>query len=126
MLSVGAAIAQQQAPSATGSELEKAVEEFQIQTKRLGMVEGAVPVRRGGDRKQSRWHGRLFENLRNDFLDAVPHEVAQRGGEKNLLRRNQFGFNVSGPVLLPRLYEGGITTFFTFTFLYSPQVWQTR
>ncbi|MCC7235356.1 MAG: hypothetical protein IT163_08635 [Bryobacterales bacterium] len=116
ILSAGGAFAQQAAPSSAGNELQKAVEEFQIQTKRLGMVEGSVPVRRVEGRKQSRWHGRLFENLRNDFLDAVPHEVAQRGGEKNILRRNQFGFNVSGPVLLPRLYDGGITTFFTFTY----------
>lgn len=51
------------------------------------------------------WHGRVYENFRNDFLDAVPHEVTQNGGNKSILRRNQFGFNVAGPVLIPRVVE---------------------
>ena len=108
--------AQSQTPRREADELQKAVEEFQVQTKRLGLVEGATPARRRDTKGKSRWHGRLFENLRNDFLDAVPHEVAQRGGSKNILRRNQFGFNVSGPVVLPRLYNGDRATFFTFTY----------
>ena len=62
------------------------------------------------------WHGRLFENFRNDFLDAVPHEIVQRGGKQGLLRRNQFGLNVSGPVVIPHLYNGGRATFFSFSY----------
>lgn len=57
------------------------------------------------------WHGRLFENFRNDILDAVPHEVTQNGGDKSLLRRNQFGFNAAGPVLLPHLITDPNNTF---------------
>ncbi|MCC6540208.1 MAG: hypothetical protein IT162_21850, partial [Bryobacterales bacterium] len=101
---------------AAADELQKAVEEFRVQTTRLGLTEGAATAQRRDTKGKSRWHGRLFENLRNDFLDAVPHEVAQRGGSKNILRRNQFGFNVSGPVLIPKLYDGGRATFFTFTY----------
>lgn len=58
------------------------------------------------------WHGRVYENIRNDMLDAVPHEVKQNGGNKSLLRRNQFGFNVAGPVLLPHLIRDPNNTFF--------------
>ncbi|MBK5294957.1 MAG: hypothetical protein JJE04_25185, partial [Acidobacteriia bacterium] len=96
--------------------LDKAVEEFKVQTKNLGLRADS-PVRQGAA-GQSRmvWHGRLFENFRNDFLDAVPHEILQRGGSKGLLRRNQFGLNVSGPVFIPHLYHGGRTTFFSFSY----------
>ena len=62
------------------------------------------------------WHGRVFEYFRNDMLDAVPHEVVQRGGERNLRRRNQFGFTVNGPVVLPRIYNGRGSSFFTFSY----------
>jgi len=97
------------------SEIEKAVEEFKIQTRSLGLrADSPAQARQNG--KTTHWHGRLFENFRNDYLDAVPHEISQRGGSKGLLRRNQFGFNISGPVLLPKLYHGGRTTFFTLTY----------
>ena len=62
------------------------------------------------------WHGRVFENFRNDFLDAVPHQITQRGGTKSLLRRNQFGFNVAGPLVIPRLYHGSRRTYFSFSY----------
>ena len=61
-------------------------------------------------------HGRIYENLRNDFLDAVPHEIVQRGGQQRKLRRNQFGFNVTGPVYIPKVYNGSGKTFVTFSF----------
>ncbi len=95
-------------------EIEKAVEEFKAQTRALGL-RGEGPSRRGA-RVRSRWHGRLFENLRNDFFDAIPHEVRQRGGTKSMLRRNQFGFNLAGPVLLPRIYDGSRRTYFSLSY----------
>ena len=57
------------------------------------------------------WHGRVYENFRNDILDAVPHEVTQNGEKKALLRRNQFGFNVAGPLLIPHLITNPNNTF---------------
>ncbi len=62
------------------------------------------------------WHGRLFDNFRNDFLDAVPHEIVQRGGTKSLLRRNQFGFNITGPVKIPRLLKARPGTYFSLSY----------
>jgi hypothetical protein len=44
------------------------------------------------------YHGTIYEYLRNDALDAIPHEVHQGGGRKSTLRRNQFGFNLEGPL----------------------------
>lgn len=53
-------------------------------------------------------HGALFEFVRNDAFDA-------RGffeDDKTKLRRNQFGFVLDGPVVLPKLYNGRNRTFF--------------
>ncbi|BDC52604.1 hypothetical protein F183_A49190 [Bryobacterales bacterium F-183] len=96
------------------SELEKAAAEFQTLSDSLGLRPGSAASQRANAqvaRPKIAWHGRVFENFRNDFLDAVPHEVVQRGGERNILRRNQFGFNAGGPVYIPKLYEGSRRTF---------------
>ncbi len=53
-------------------------------------------------------HGALFEFLRNDKLDARNFFGARR----DLLKRNQFGAALGGPVLLPRLYNGRNRSFF--------------
>ncbi len=112
LLSVCCVPAQQRPPS----EIQKAVEEFRTQTRALG-VRADSPRRAQRSRSaRSGWHGRVFENFRNDFLDAVPHEIRQRGGKKSLLRRNQFGFNVSGPVYVPGLFHGGRNTFFSLSY----------
>src|SRR5262245_5655316 len=95
------------------SELEKALNEFRIQMGQAG-AGGGRKLKASG--KQNSLTGRVYENFRNDFLDAVPHEVKQRGGAKSLLRRNQYGFNVSGPVVAPRIYNGRGRTFFSISF----------
>ena len=92
-------------------EIEKAIQVFRRETAQLGV--------RAGSRRanaSSQWHGRVYEYLRNDVLDAVPHQVIQKGGTKNVLRRNQFGFSVNGPLVLPKLYDGRGRTFFTFSY----------
>jgi hypothetical protein len=98
------------------SELDRAIEEFKRQTRDLKESSG---ITAGGAQKAGpgvEWHGRVYEYFRNDFLDAVPHEVAQRGGAKSVLRRNQFGFSVSGPLLIPGLLPRAGETFFTVTY----------
>ena len=104
------------AQSRPATELDRAIEVFKSESAQLGLRPGQTAAKRAADTKKSRWHGRLFENFRNDFLDAIPHEVVQRGGTKGMLRRNQFGANVTGPVVVPKLYDGKGSTFFTFTF----------
>lgn len=106
-------IASQQQPA---SEIERAVEEFRIQTRNLGLRADS-PRRAARPKAPWRdWHGRLFWNLRNDTFDAVPHEVTQTGGTQGILRRNQYGFNVSGPVFIPGVFDGGKKTFFSLSY----------
>ncbi len=100
------------APSG-GSEIQKAAEEFRVLTRERGLRADSPAKAAKGPGRRAQFHGRLYENFRNDFLDAVPHEIVQRGEGKNLLRRNQFGFNVSGPVVIPKLFDGSRTTFFS-------------
>ena len=100
------------------TELERAVAIFKEESRNRGLREdsNAAEIRtNGAGKKKNRWHGRLFENFRNDFLDAVPHDVVQRGGRQNILRRNQFGMNLTGPIVIPKLYDGDRVTFFTVT-----------
>ena len=107
------AFANQQHPS---TEIERAVQEFQIQTRSLGLRADSPPTQRRNAGGGFSWHGRLFWNFRNDFLDAVPHQVTQTGGNKGILRRNQYGFNISGPVVIPELFDGRRTTFFSVSY----------
>ncbi|HET6891929.1 MAG TPA: carboxypeptidase regulatory-like domain-containing protein [Pyrinomonadaceae bacterium] len=60
------------------------------------------------------FHGELFEFIRNDALDArnffnfCPAGVATcKNGGKPPFKRNQFGFNIGGPIYLPGFGEGG-------------------
>jgi hypothetical protein len=59
------------------TELQKAVEEFKVQTRDLGLRSDS-PSKQGAARSAApQWHGRVYENFRNDFIDAIPHQVAQ-------------------------------------------------
>src|SRR5579885_2637823 len=55
-----------------------------------------------------RFHGGLFEFLRNDKLDARDFFAPAR----EALKRNQFGGDLGGPVVLPRSLGGRGKTFF--------------
>ncbi len=102
-------------PQPSAELLRRAIESFKVRTGDLGMRSGIVD-KAAAKRPPTRWHGRIFWNLRNDVLDAVPHEVTQTGGNKGILRRNQYGFSLSGPVIIPRLLRASHRTFFTVTF----------
>ncbi|HEX8984154.1 MAG TPA: hypothetical protein VF767_01930, partial [Bryobacteraceae bacterium] len=96
--------------------MDKAVDTFKTLTRELGIRSDSSRKRGGNGGVKAAWHGRLYENFRNDFLDAIPHEVRQRGEDKSALRRNQFGFNVAGPVIIPRLFDGRRSTFFSLSY----------
>jgi len=106
----GARAQQQPPPVPPDAEMNTAIEEFKAVTRNLGLRADSPP-KAGRHSPLRNWHGRLFENFRNDALDAVPHEIRQNGGDKGILRRNQFGFNVGGPVILPHLMETRNTYF---------------
>ncbi|MGH9937209.1 MAG: TonB-dependent receptor plug domain-containing protein, partial [Blastocatellia bacterium] len=59
----------------------------------------------------NRFHGSLYEFLRNDVFDAKGYFDPER----LKLRRNQFGATVSGPITLPKIYDGRNRAFFLFT-----------
>lgn len=87
------------------------VQEFKMITSNFAAEYGryaggvlSLAMKSGGNRLR----GSLYEFIRNDLLDA-------RGffaNDKSKLRRNQFGATLSGPVLLPKLYNGKDKTFF--------------
>lgn len=51
------------------------------------------------------YHGELFEFLRNEALDA--RNFFDRTSQPPPFKRNQFGFNLGGPLNLPHFGEGG-------------------
>jgi hypothetical protein len=56
--------------------------------------------------------GTLYDFLRNDKLDARNFF----GLRRDILKRNQFGASLGGPVLLPKVYDGRNRTFFFFNY----------
>ena len=56
-------------------------------------------------------HGSLFEYFRNDLFDSRGYFDAQRLP----LHQNQFGGTITGPVVIPKLYNGHDKTFFLFS-----------
>lgn len=58
------------------------------------------------------FHGGLFEYLRNDKLDARPFFNRTRP----IVRFNEYGGNLGGPVWIPKLYNGRDRTFFNFNY----------
>jgi len=101
----------------------EAIEEFKIQTNafsaEFGFGGGAnvqITMKSG----TNALHGTFFEFLRNDIFDAEhyflnferPSNLERL--KQNTLRRNQFGFVLSGPVLIPKLYNGKNKTFWAF------------
>lgn len=56
-------------------------------------------------------HGALFEFFRNDVLDARNY-FQKPDTPKAPLRQNQFGFELGGPVYIPKVYDGRNKTFF--------------
>lgn len=58
------------------------------------------------------FHGGIYDFLRNDALDARNYFSLQR----QVLKRNQFGAEVGGPIVIPHVYSGKNRTFFFFSY----------
>lgn len=92
-----------------------ALQEFSVQTSnysaRYGGNSGGVVnvVTKSGT---NQFHGDLFEFVRNPVFNARPYF----GNSTDLIKRNQFGGTVGGPVTIPHLYSGHDRTFFFFGF----------
>jgi len=94
----------------------EAIEEFRVEagwySAEYGTQSGAqivATIRPGANA----FHGTAFEFLRNNVLDAHNFFDAP-GSAKPPLRRNTFGGVISGPVWIPKIYDGHNRSFFTF------------
>jgi hypothetical protein len=92
-----------------------ALADFKIQTNNynaeFGRAAGAVlnaTIKSG----TNGLHGDVWEFLRNDVLDANDYFLNHAGKSRTEFKRNQFGFTLGGPVLLPHIYNGRNKTFF--------------
>ncbi|MEO6912143.1 MAG: carboxypeptidase regulatory-like domain-containing protein [Edaphobacter sp.] len=96
------------------------IEEFRVQTSNysaeFGGNSGAViniATRRG----TNAIHGTLFEFFRNEDLDAKNYFSTH----PSLLKRNQFGGIIAGPLVIPKLYDGRNKTFWLISYEGSRQ-----
>ncbi|HYM11057.1 MAG TPA: carboxypeptidase regulatory-like domain-containing protein [Bryobacterales bacterium] len=90
-----------------------ALQEFSVQTSNYGAqygnnAGGVVNIITKSGTNQV--HGDLFEFNRNAVFNARNFFAARR----DQLKRNQFGFTLGGPVVIPRLYNGKDRTFWFF------------
>ncbi len=91
-----------------------ALEEFKVQT-------GVYPAEFGRESAQinvstksgtNKYHGALFEFLRNEKLDAASYAFTALRPAKDPFKWNQYGFVLSGPVRIPHLINGKDKLFF--------------
>lgn len=91
-----------------------AVQEFKVQTSayaaEFGRAMGAV-INLSLKSGSNDLHGTAFEFLRNEKLDARNYFTPSTAA-KPPFKRNQFGFSLGGPVVLPKLFNGRNKTFF--------------
>ncbi len=91
-----------------------AIQEFKVQT-------GVYPAEFGHQSTQinvltksggNAFHGALFEFVRNDKFDAVPYSFTSAHAANSPFKWNDYGFEVDGPVYIPKLYNGRNRLFF--------------
>jgi hypothetical protein len=102
-----------------------AIEEFKVQTSsysaEFGQSSGAV-MQIAMKSGTNRFHGTIYEFLRNDKLAAKDYflnfqvPAGTQLAPKNVLRRNQFGVFLGGPVDIPKVYKGKDKTFWSFNY----------
>jgi len=92
----------------------EAIQEFKVQI-------GVYPAEFGHQSTQinvltksggNAYHGSLFEFLRNDVLDAQPYAFTSVHPAKSPFKWNDYGFELDGPVRMPKLYNGRDKLFF--------------
>ena len=91
-----------------------ALQEFKVQSgiypAEFGREAGQINVSTKSGTNQ--YHGTVFEFMRNSALDAIPYDFAGTHPKKSPFRWNQYGFTLSGPVSIPKLFNGKDRLFF--------------
>ncbi|MCU0227176.1 MAG: TonB-dependent receptor [Bryobacterales bacterium] len=91
------------------------LQEFRVQTSTYSSEFGRSP---GGQIQMTtrsgtnELHGSLYHYFRNEKLDANDWFANELGRPRLALRHNNFGGALSGPVFLPKFYDGRNRTFF--------------
>lgn len=108
-----------ESPRDAGSQISPpldSLQEFKMETSNFtaqyGRLSGSVVnmvTKSGGNR----FHGSLFDYIRNDLFDAPSFTFNPPAPAKTKLRQNQFGGDLSGPITIPHLYSGQDRTFFS-------------
>src|SRR5579863_6448954 len=91
-----------------------ALQEFKVQT-------GVYPAEFGHEATQinvltksggNAFHGSLFDFVRNDVFDAIPYSFTSVHPIKSPFKWNDYGFEIDGPVRIPKLFNGKNKLFF--------------
>ena len=94
-----------------------ALSEFKVQTSTYSAEYGGAPggqvnmLTKGGS---NNYRGTVWEFIRNDQLTQSYDAIAGKSITSPRLNRNQFGANIGGPILIPKIYNGKDKTFFFF------------
>jgi carboxypeptidase family protein len=89
------------------------LQEFQEQTKGYSAAYGggANQINLSTRSGANQIHGTAYDFFRNDALDAKGY-FTPAGSKNPPLRQNQFGYVLSGPIIIPHLYDGHNKSFF--------------
>ena len=91
-----------------------ALQEFKVQT-------GVYPAEFGHEATQinvltksggNAYHGALFEFLRNNVFDALPYQFTATKPGVSPFKWNDYGYELDGPVIIPKLFNGRNRLFF--------------
>lgn len=97
----------------------EAIAEFKLETSsfnaQYGRVAGGVAILSTKSGTNT-LHGAMWDFLRNDHLNANSWTNDRNGIKKTLFQRNNYGANVGGPVVIPKVYNGKNKTFFFFDY----------
>ncbi len=96
------------------------VQEFRVErttfAAQFGLGQGVLTYQMASG--ANRYHGDLFEILKNTALDSAGFfqgKVWGQNGKPPVDKQNNYGFTVGGPLSIPHLYDGRNKTFFHYS-----------
>jgi hypothetical protein len=103
-----------------------AINEFKVQSSTYSSEVGGAPggqVNLSTKSGTNALHGTLWEFNRNDAFTALNgFQPRFPGAKPPRLNRNQYGANIGGPIVIPKLYHGKDKTFFFFNWESGRQI----